>query len=67
MLTAAIATASESRRAASVVGFVGLVWSALGLVGALRYLYDSVWQMQGRGIRDKVVALAWLLGAACGS
>ncbi|HEV2766748.1 MAG TPA: YihY/virulence factor BrkB family protein [Acidimicrobiales bacterium] len=64
VLTAAIATASESRRAASVVGFVGLVWSGLGLVGALQYLYDSVWQVQGRGIRDKVAALAWLLGAA---
>ena len=64
MLTAAIDTASESRRAASVVGFVGLLWSALGLVGALQYVYDSVWQVQGRGARDKGMGLAWLVGAA---
>ncbi len=64
VLTAAIDTASESRRAASVVGFLGLLWSALGLVGALQYVYDSVWQVQGRGVPDKVMGLAWLLGAA---
>jgi membrane protein len=64
VLTTAIDTASESRRAASLVGFVGLLWSALGLVGALQYVYDSAWQVQGRGVRDKVFGLAWLLGAA---
>jgi membrane protein len=63
-LTTAIDTASESRRAASVVGFVGLLWSALGLVGALQYVYDSAWQVKGRGLKDKVFGLAWLVGAA---
>lgn len=64
VLTTAIATASESRRAASVVGFVGLLWSALGLVAALQYVYDSAWQVKGRGFRDKALGLAWLVGAA---
>jgi uncharacterized BrkB/YihY/UPF0761 family membrane protein len=38
------------------VGFAGLLWSALGLVGALQYAYDSVWQVTGRGLKDKVLA-----------
>jgi len=63
-LSTAIATAEESRAAASVVGFVGLLWSALGLVAALQYAYDSVWQVTGRGFKDKVFALAWFVGAA---
>ncbi|MDP9006524.1 MAG: YihY/virulence factor BrkB family protein, partial [Actinomycetota bacterium] len=63
-LTTALATAERSRRAASVIGLVGLVWSALGLVSALEYAYDSVWQVTGRGLKDKVFALAWVAGAA---
>lgn len=60
----AIDAAEESRRAASVVGIVGLLWSGLGLVAALQYAYDSVWQVTSRGIRDKAVGLLWLVGAA---
>jgi membrane protein len=60
----AIATAEKSRRTASVVGVAGLLWSSLGLVGALQYAYDTVWQVTGRGIRDKLVGLLWLGGAA---
>ncbi len=63
-IATAITTAEESRAAASLVGFAGLLWSALGLVGALEYAYDSVWQVTGRGLKDKVFALAWLVGAA---
>lgn len=58
----AIQNAEESRRAASVVGFLGLLWSGLGLVGALQYAYNATWQVTGRGIRDKAVGLVWLLG-----
>jgi membrane protein len=60
----AIQTAEESRRAASVIGIVGLLWSGFGLVAALQYAYDSVWQVSGRGWRDKLVGGLWLLGAA---
>lgn len=63
-LTTALATAEESRTAASIVGFVGLLWSALGLVGALEYAFNAVWQVTGRGLKDKVFALAWVAGAA---
>src|SRR5439155_6671412 len=42
----------------------GLLWSGLGLVAALQYAYDSVWQVNGRGLRDKAVGSLWLVGAA---
>jgi membrane protein len=60
----ALATAEESRRGASIVGLVGLLWSGLGLVSALQYAYDAAWQVTGRGIRDKGLGFLWLLGAA---
>jgi membrane protein len=63
-VTSAVATAEESRAAASVVGVAGLLWSGLGLVAALQYALDSAWQVTGRGFRDKAVGLAWLVGAA---
>ena len=63
-LTTALATAEKSRVAASVVGFLGLVWSALGLVNALEHAFNAVWQVTGRGLKDKVFALAWVLGGA---
>jgi len=63
MLTRAVTKAEQSRRAASVVGLAGLLWSGLGLVAALQFAFDSVWQVTGRGFKDKAFGLAWLLGA----
>jgi membrane protein len=60
----AVTTAEHSRKAASIVGVVGLLWSGLGLVSALQYAYDSAWQVTGRGLRDKGIGLLWLLGTA---
>ena len=58
-----IRTAEQSRKAASVVGVAGLLWSGLGLVAALQYAYNSVWQVTSRGIKDKGFGLVWLAGA----
>ena len=63
LLRNAFATAEDSGKAASVLGVVGLLWSGLGLVAALQFAFDSVWQAPGRGIRDKLFGLAWLVGA----
>ncbi|HVM41759.1 MAG TPA: YhjD/YihY/BrkB family envelope integrity protein [Acidimicrobiia bacterium] len=60
----AITTAGDSARAASVVGILGLLWSGLGLVMALQRAINSVWQVTGRGWRDRLAGLAWLAGAA---
>jgi membrane protein len=46
-----------------VIGLVGLLWSGLGVVGAMQYSYDQVWQVEERGIKDKLYGLAWLAGA----
>jgi len=62
-VTSAIDAAERSRRTATVVGFVGLMWSGLGLVGALEQSLNSVWQVTGRGLKDKLYGLLWLIGA----
>jgi membrane protein len=59
----AIDTAEGSRRAASVVGLVGLLWSGLGVVGSLQTGLNAAWQAKGRGLLDRLVALRWLLGS----
>lgn len=64
MLTDAIRAAEDSRQAASILGLAGLLWSGLGLVGALQYIYNSAWQVNDRGLKDKAVGLAWLAGAS---
>ena len=59
----AVSTAESSRQAASVIGLVGLLWSGLGVVGAIQTALNAAWQVTGRGLLDKLVALRWLLGA----
>ena len=62
-VVSAISEAEDSRRVASIVGLVGLMWAGLGVVAALQYALDAVWQVSGRGIKDKLFGLAWLVGA----
>ena len=59
----AVGHADETRVGASVVGFAGLLWSGLGLVGALEAGLDTVWQVGGRGVKGKLLDLLWLVGA----
>jgi membrane protein len=59
----AVETAEGSRQAASVIGLAGLLWSGLGVVGAIQTALNAAWQVIGRGLLDKLVALRWLLGA----
>ncbi|MEX2294030.1 MAG: YhjD/YihY/BrkB family envelope integrity protein [Acidimicrobiales bacterium] len=59
----AIEAAKGSRRAASIIGLAGLLWSGLGVVGSLQAALNAVWQAKGRGLLDKLFALRWLLGA----
>ena len=57
-----IATAQRSRKAASVVGVVGLLWSGLGVTTAVMLAVRTPWQRNLPGLRTKVLGLAWLLG-----
>jgi membrane protein len=59
----AIETAKESRRSAFGFGTAGLLWSGLGLVAAIQYAFDNVWQVKGRGLKDKLSGLIWLFGS----
>jgi membrane protein len=60
----ALSRAEDSRRAASVVGFVGLLWAGLGVVGTLEQALNATWQVRGRpGWKAKLIDLAWLAGA----
>jgi membrane protein len=58
----AIRTAEQSRRVASIIGVLGLLVTGLGFAGALTYAYNSAWQVSGRGIKDRIFQLAWLVG-----
>jgi membrane protein len=58
-----ISTAEDSRRAATTVGLLGLLWSGLGVVGTLSQALDATWQVRGRpGWKGKVVGLLWVAG-----
>lgn len=50
-------------RYSELIGIAGLLWSGLGLVAAIEYALDTVWQVKGRGMRDKLGGLLWLAGA----
>lgn len=63
-LRSAIDTAQESRRAASAVGVLGLLWSGLAVVAAVQRAIDKVWQTRSEGLKDKLRAVLWLVGAA---
>ncbi|MDP1821273.1 MAG: YhjD/YihY/BrkB family envelope integrity protein [Acidimicrobiales bacterium] len=63
VVTDAIGAAEDSRQAASLLGLGGLLWSGLGVVGALQAAVNAAWQQTGRGLMDKLVAARWLAGA----
>ena len=60
----AISTAAKNPTTAGPIGLAGLLWSGLGLVNAMQYAMDQVWQVEERGMRDKFFGLLWLVGAA---
>lgn len=60
----AIARAESSRRAASVIGAAGLLWSGLGVTTAVALAVRTPWQRKVEGVRSKLTGLVWLLGGA---
>lgn len=64
VVTDAVGSAEGSRRAATVVGLLGLAWSGLGVVGAVQAAINATWQQVGRGLADRAYAVGWLLGTA---
>lgn len=64
LVTSAIQSAERSRRFATLLGVGGFLWTGLNLVTALQQALNSVWQVAGRGLRDRAIGLLWLVGAA---
>lgn len=62
-LRTTIANAQESRRTASIVGVLGLLWRGLAVVAAVQRAIDNVWQTKSAGLKDKAGALLWVVGA----
>lgn len=60
----AIDTAQRSRRSATIVGVVGLLWSGLGVTTAVALAVRTPWQRKVEGIKAKGFGLVWLVVAA---
>ena len=64
LISNAVVSAEDSRRAASLVGLAGLLWTGLGLVDSVQHGFNQIWQVRPRGMKDRLVGAAWLGGAA---
>ncbi|MDQ3758150.1 MAG: YihY/virulence factor BrkB family protein [Actinomycetota bacterium] len=64
LVESAITSAERSRRFATLLGVGGFLWTGMNLVTALQQAFNSVWQVAGRGLRDRALGLLWLIGAA---
>lgn len=56
--------AASTKKTASLIGLLGLVWSGLGVVGAIGHALDVTWQQTGRDIKDRLRGLVWLAGTS---
>ena len=59
----AVDTARRSRRVATVVGLVGLAWTGTSLGIVIGDAYNAAWEVERRGMRDRLYAVEWLAGA----
>jgi membrane protein len=59
----AFQAAERTRRGATIIGFVTLLWSGLGVVATAEAVINAAWQAKGRGLVGKLNALAWVGGA----
>lgn len=57
-----IANAEQSRRAASIIGLAGLLWSGLGVTAALAQAVRTPWQRKAEGLKAKANGLLWIAG-----
>lgn len=58
-----LASATDSRGLAAVIGLVGALWTGLAVVQAIAAACDAVWQVPTRGFIDKVRGVPWFIGA----
>ncbi len=65
-LTGALERAADSRQAASIIGLLGLAWAGSGVAVALQQGVRLPWQEATTGLRDRFLAIGWLVVAAVG-
>jgi membrane protein len=65
-LTGTLERASDTRQAASIIGLLGLAWTGSGVASALQQAVRIPWQERVEGLRDRALAIAWLIVAAIG-
>lgn len=63
LVESSIDAAQDSRAATTVLGFLGLVWVAVGLGRMVSQVCNRPWQLPTRGVRVWLVSLGWLFGA----
>jgi len=63
IITDSVAAAQRSRRLTTVVGVLGIIWLGSSFALVVANAFDAAWRVPGRGWRDRVRGLAWLLGA----
>jgi membrane protein len=59
----AVDAARRSRATATVLGGLGLAWTGTSLAVVVADAYDAAWQVERRGLLDRVLGLVWLVGA----
>ncbi len=59
-----VSSAEGSRGATSVVGFFSVLIGATAVVNAIAAACNSAWQVSGRGLKDRLLGVLWLLGLA---
>jgi membrane protein len=64
IITDSVNAAQKSRRPATVVGVVGILWLGTSFALVVANAFDAAWRVPGRGLRDRAWGLVWLLGAA---
>jgi membrane protein len=63
MVATSVDAARDSRGATTILGFLGVLWVAVGLGAMVSQVCNRPWQLPVRGLRGRLVSLGWLLGA----
>jgi len=63
IVTDSVGAAQRSRSLTTVVGVVGIIWLGSSFALVVANAFDAAWHVPGRGWRDRVRGLGWLLGA----
>lgn len=65
-VTASIERAAQSRRAASIIGLLGLAWSGSAVAVALQQGIRAPWQDRPEGVKDRLRGIALIVVAGIG-